>query len=91
MKIFTRDVCSSAKEATQKSGIDKILPGIVIDDYLFEPCGYSMNGLTKGVSISKVQYKIFKLNLFFVLSILENLYLLQFISSGFAVQRYFML
>lgn len=51
MKIFTRAVCSSAKEATQMSGIDKLLPGIVIDDYLFEPCGYSMNGLIKGVSI----------------------------------------
>ncbi|XP_035212859.1 S-adenosylmethionine decarboxylase proenzyme-like isoform X2 [Stegodyphus dumicola] len=48
MKIFTREVCTSAKEATQKSGIDKLFPGIVIDDYLFEPCGYSMNGLIKG-------------------------------------------
>ncbi|PRD30606.1 UNVERIFIED_CONTAM: Amd1 [Trichonephila clavipes] len=48
MKIFTKEVCSTAKEATQKSGIDKLLPGVVIDDYLFEPCGYSMNGLFKG-------------------------------------------
>ncbi|XP_054722720.1 S-adenosylmethionine decarboxylase proenzyme-like [Uloborus diversus] len=48
MKIFTREVCSSAKEATQKSGIDRLFPGILIDDYLFEPCGYSMNGLIKG-------------------------------------------
>lgn len=48
MKIFTRKVCSSAKEATQTSGIDKLIPGIVIDDFLFEPCGYSMNGLIKG-------------------------------------------
>lgn len=52
MKIFTKDVCTTAKEATQKSGIDKLLPGIIIDDYLFDPCGYSMNGLTKGVCIS---------------------------------------
>ncbi|XP_054163506.1 S-adenosylmethionine decarboxylase proenzyme-like [Oppia nitens] len=48
MQIFSRDVCSSAKEATQKSGIDKILPGMIIDDFLFDPCGYSMNGLIKG-------------------------------------------
>lgn len=35
----------------QKSGIDTLLPGMVIDDYLFEPCGYSMNGISKtGVS-----------------------------------------
>lgn len=49
MNIFTKKVSSSAKEATQKSGIDKILPGMVIDDFLFDPCGYSMNALIKGV------------------------------------------
>ncbi|XP_053206564.1 S-adenosylmethionine decarboxylase proenzyme-like isoform X2 [Panonychus citri] len=48
MKLFTREVCTTAKEATSRSGIDKILPGMIIDDYLFEPCGYSMNGLIKG-------------------------------------------
>lgn len=48
MNIFTREYSSSAKEATLKSGIDKILPGMVIDDFLFSPCGYSMNGLIKG-------------------------------------------
>lgn len=48
MKIFTREKCASAKEATQRSGIDKLLPGVVIDDFLFSPCGYSMNGLLKG-------------------------------------------
>ncbi|KAH3725200.1 hypothetical protein DPMN_051035 [Dreissena polymorpha] len=29
----------------QKSGIDKILPDAKIDEFLFEPCGYSINGL----------------------------------------------
>jgi hypothetical protein len=29
----------------QKSGIDKLFPNAKIFDYLFEPCGYSMNGL----------------------------------------------
>ncbi|BFZ09341.1 hypothetical protein BsWGS_12380 [Bradybaena similaris] len=48
MKIFTREICSDGKEATQKSGICDIIPGIKIDDYLFEPCGYSMNGLLPG-------------------------------------------
>jgi len=47
MKIFTQDGSSSAADATQKSGIDLIIPQMVIDDYLFEPCGYSMNGITK--------------------------------------------
>lgn len=31
----------------QKSGIGKLIPEMVIDDYLFEPCGYSMNGIAK--------------------------------------------
>ncbi|KAG7188090.1 hypothetical protein KM043_015940 [Ampulex compressa] len=50
MAIFTRDVCSSADEATQKSGIDKLIPNMIIDDFLFEPCGYSMNGVSKNGS-----------------------------------------
>ena len=29
----------------QKSGIDKLFPNAKIFDYLFDPCGYSMNGL----------------------------------------------
>jgi len=47
MKIFTKEVSATAAEATQKSGIDKILPNVTIDDYLFDPCGYSMNGILK--------------------------------------------
>ncbi|XP_047109291.1 S-adenosylmethionine decarboxylase proenzyme isoform X1 [Schistocerca piceifrons] len=47
MNIFTREESSSAAEATQKSGIDKLIPNMVIDDFLFEPCGYSMNGISK--------------------------------------------
>lgn len=31
----------------QRSGIGKLIPEMVIDDYLFEPCGYSMNGIAK--------------------------------------------
>jgi len=47
MNIFTKDECATAKEATEKSGIYKIIPGMVIDDFLFDPCGYSMNGVLK--------------------------------------------
>ncbi|XP_055539394.1 S-adenosylmethionine decarboxylase proenzyme isoform X2 [Wyeomyia smithii] len=47
MAIFTKDMCNTAMEATQKSGIHKLIPGMVIDDYLFDPCGYSMNGVSK--------------------------------------------
>ncbi len=35
----------------QKSGIDVILPCMMIDDYLFDPCGYSMNGILKNESV----------------------------------------
>lgn len=48
MKIFNREVCANVKEATMKSGIDKLIPGAIIDDVLFNPCGYSMNGYIKG-------------------------------------------
>ncbi|ODM93355.1 S-adenosylmethionine decarboxylase proenzyme [Orchesella cincta] len=45
MAIFTQKESSSAVEATEKSGINKIIPGMFINDHLFEPCGYSMNGI----------------------------------------------
>ena len=34
----------------QKSGIDLLVPNMKIDDFLFEPCGYSMNGVLLNVS-----------------------------------------
>ncbi|OWA50319.1 S-adenosylmethionine decarboxylase proenzyme [Hypsibius exemplaris] len=46
MAIFTRKVSESAKCATERSGIDKLVVNLNIDDFLFDPCGYSMNGLT---------------------------------------------
>jgi len=50
LKVFTREACSTAKEATTRAGFDKLFQGMTIDDYLFTPCGYSMNGLLRGVS-----------------------------------------
>lgn len=47
MSIFTQACSSSAREATQKSGIDRIFPNLQVDDYLFSPCGYSMNGFLR--------------------------------------------
>ena len=34
----------------QHCGIDKLIPFMEIDDYLFDPCGYSMNGILQNVS-----------------------------------------
>lgn len=48
MAIFTKAISMDGKDATLKAGIDKLIPGTVIDDYLFSPCGYSMNGLIRG-------------------------------------------
>lgn len=47
MDIFTKKCSNSAREATVKSRIDEILPDMKIDDFLFEPCGYSMNGINQ--------------------------------------------
>ncbi|CAH1108250.1 unnamed protein product [Psylliodes chrysocephalus] len=49
MSIFTKEECLNATEATKKAGIDKIIPNMIIDDFLFDPCGYSMNGVTKNI------------------------------------------
>lgn len=45
MNMFTRDYGLTAAELTRKTGINNLIPGTVIDDYLFDPCGYSMNGI----------------------------------------------
>jgi S-adenosylmethionine decarboxylase len=45
MKIFYQEYTNSAAEATKKAGIDKLFSNAKIFDYIFNPCGYSMNGL----------------------------------------------
>lgn len=45
MNIFTKDVCSTSDECTKKSGIDKIFPNAILDAFLFDPCGYSVNAI----------------------------------------------
>uniref|UniRef100_A0A6P4E9R9 S-adenosylmethionine decarboxylase proenzyme n=1 Tax=Drosophila rhopaloa TaxID=1041015 RepID=A0A6P4E9R9_DRORH len=45
MSIFYKNKFDNANGATVKSGIDTILPSMHIDDFLFDPCGYSMNGI----------------------------------------------
>lgn len=35
----------SSRAVTVDSGIQGLVPGAEIDDYVFEPCGYSMNGI----------------------------------------------
>lgn len=45
MEIFHRENSTDGRHATLRAGIDKLLPDMKIDDYLFDPCGYSMNGV----------------------------------------------
>jgi S-adenosylmethionine decarboxylase len=45
MKIFTKEVSSSAEDATKRSKIDTIFPNALLDAYLFDPCGYSVNAI----------------------------------------------
>ena len=44
---FDRIPCKvyDAKHVTALVGIDQLLPGAIVDDFLFEPCGYSCNGV----------------------------------------------
>lgn len=43
-------------EFYQATGIDKLLPDMEIDDFLFDPCGYSMNGIGEKVSFYKLLF-----------------------------------
>jgi len=45
MKQFYKQENVTAKQITKSSGIADLFPDAIIDDYLFDPCGYSMNGL----------------------------------------------
>lgn len=45
-KHFVRDQSFvSSRATTEASGIADVFPNMDVDDYVFEPCGYSMNGL----------------------------------------------
>jgi hypothetical protein len=46
-KLFMKDTARFPKDSdvTKASGIDTLLPGSLIQEFCFDPCGYSMNGL----------------------------------------------
>jgi S-adenosylmethionine decarboxylase len=45
---FSSDVYSSARELTIAVGLRDLIPGAILDDKIFEPCGYSLNAIVKG-------------------------------------------
>ncbi|KAG6482353.1 hypothetical protein ZIOFF_058984 [Zingiber officinale] len=51
--FFKNNVAASATEMTKFSGISEIIPEMEICDFDFEPCGYSMNGIS-GPALSTV-------------------------------------
>ncbi|KAL2510057.1 S-adenosylmethionine decarboxylase proenzyme 3 [Forsythia ovata] len=51
--VFYKKESSSAALMTNKSGIRKILPSSDICDFVFEPCGYSMNSI-EGAALSTI-------------------------------------
>ncbi|XP_028775445.1 S-adenosylmethionine decarboxylase proenzyme-like [Neltuma alba] len=51
--FFKKQGDGSVGEMTKKSGISGIIPGHVICDHEFDPCGYSMNGI-EGAAYSTV-------------------------------------
>jgi len=49
LQIYTRTASQTASDCTLKSGIVDLCPrGTLTHDELFDPCGYSMNGLVAG-------------------------------------------
>lgn len=47
LKQYYKGYYNDAKELTKKVGIADLIPGTTIDDVIFEPCGYSANGILK--------------------------------------------
>jgi len=45
MMIFHKAISNNGLNVRKMSGIDKLMPGMKIDDFLFDPYGYSMNGV----------------------------------------------
>lgn len=45
LQFFRTGLFVSSAQTTKDTGIADLLPNAAIDDYVFEPCGYSMNGI----------------------------------------------
>jgi S-adenosylmethionine decarboxylase len=58
-KLFSKDATQSGKsdselgqEVSDSTGISSLLPGAKLDSFMFDPCGYSANGLLFGSYIT---------------------------------------
>jgi len=48
MAVFYSENSPTGPKATRNSGIDKLIPGMMIDSFQWDPCGYSANGIMDG-------------------------------------------
>ena len=48
--FFRTESFVSSRATTEESGIAALFPDMTIDDYVFEPCGYSMNGVDRAIN-----------------------------------------
>ena len=53
LQFFRSDTFVSAQHTSTSSGIQSLVPNATIDDYVFEPCGYSMNSM-EGAGFSTI-------------------------------------
>ena len=53
LQFFRNDSFISAQHTSTASGIQCLVPNALIDDYVFEPCGYSMNSM-EGAGFSTI-------------------------------------
>ncbi len=53
LQFFRSDSFVSAQHTSTSSGIQSLVPNALIDDYVFEPCGYSMNSM-EGAGFSTI-------------------------------------
>lgn len=53
LQFFRNDTFISAQHTSTASGIQCLVPNALIDDYVFEPCGYSMNSM-EGAGFSTI-------------------------------------
>ncbi len=49
MTMFSTSAYTSAEELTSDIGLTDLVPGAILDPWLFEPCGYSLNAIVKVV------------------------------------------
>lgn len=53
MALFSSDAFDSSDELVEAIGLNKLMPGAIIDAKIFEPCGFSLNAIDKVITVSQ--------------------------------------